>query len=176
MKILVLMPLDERSVYMAARLYNYLPEEVKDKTFAMPMFMEYLVNGKIANNWAASVFQSIIAARSIYRAAEKDDLIIIGNINNEYKFDAIFNFQDAEKDEEYLDVFLDKLKTIDDEDLKKMVENMYEAKDSKMPLHNCEAAAEFLATYLTTDPHLEEIEQEYIEKLKEIKENAGPIS
>lgn len=167
MKILVLMPLDERSVYMAARLYAALPSSVQENTFAMPMFMEYLVQGKIANNWAASVFQSIIAARSVYRAAKDNDLIIIGNINKEYKFDAVFNFQDAEKDDSYIDVFLEKLQTIDDKDLKKIVDNVYTNEDSKMPLHNCKATGEFLGSYIKTDPHLEQIEEEYKRTLKE---------
>lgn len=167
MKILVLMPLDERSVYMAARLYAALPDDVKEHTFAMPMFMEYLVEGKIAANWAASVFQTIIAARSVYRAAKDDDLIVIGNINQDYKFDAIFNFQDAEKDEPYVDVFVDKLSTIDDDALQVIISNLYSNEDSKMPLHNCKASGDFLGKYIKTDPHLKKLEEEYQKIVKD---------
>jgi len=170
MKILVLMPLDERSVYMSARLYGSLSDAAKEHAFAMPMFMEYLVQSKIAPNWASSVFQAIISGRSIYRAAKDDDLIIIGNINKDYAFDVVFNFQDVEKDEEYKDVFVEKLQTIDDESLAKIINNLYESKDSKMALHNCQASGEFLSSYLKTDPHLEEIKQKYQKKIEEIND------
>lgn len=50
MKILVLMPLDEKNTYTAAGIYKALPAKVKDITFSMPMFMDYIVGTKASSN------------------------------------------------------------------------------------------------------------------------------
>ena len=50
MKILVLMPCDERMTYIAAKIYKELPDEIKDITFSMPMFMDYLISSKVVGN------------------------------------------------------------------------------------------------------------------------------
>lgn len=49
MKILILMPLDEKWVYMATGLYKALTAKAKEVTFAMPQYMEYLIDTKIIN-------------------------------------------------------------------------------------------------------------------------------
>lgn len=46
MKILLLMPLDEKWSYIAAELYKNLTTEAKEKTFAMPMFTEWQIATK----------------------------------------------------------------------------------------------------------------------------------
>lgn len=170
MKILILMPLNEPWVYAANGIYKALPAEVRDKTFAMPMFMQYCITTKMAENWMYAVFDAAVAAKHVYEAAERaqDDLIIIGNCGADLKFDAIFNFQDIEEDLEYKDRYLEKLRLLiqdsEDEDLKKWLV-MHEANESKMPLHNCVATADFLTAYLNSDPHLSDIKALFKDKL-----------
>ena len=48
MKILVLMPCDEKMTYYAATIYKNMPKEIKEVSFMMPMYMDFLVNNKIA--------------------------------------------------------------------------------------------------------------------------------
>ena len=169
MKILVLMPLDEKWTYIATGLYRALPNDVRDKTFTMPMFMQYCITTKTAQNWAYAVYNAVVAAKHVYEAAEKaqDDLIVIGNCSADLEFDAIFNFQDPDEDLPYEDRYVDKLKLLvkDDEVLSSWLK-LHEGSESKMPLHNYAASADFLTAYLDTDPHLEKIRDEYKDKVK----------
>lgn len=161
------MPLNEAWSYMANGIYRAMPVEVRDKTFVMPMFMEYCVTTKIAPNWMYAVYDALITVRQVYDTAKDDDLIVIGNCDADLKFDAVFNFQDIEEDLPYSDKYVEKLKTIvkDDEKLSSYLV-LHEAEESKMPLHNCAATADFLTDYLATDPHLEDIKKEFQKKLK----------
>lgn len=177
MKILVLMPLDERSVYMANGIYSGLSPYAKDRTLVMPMFMQYTITTKLSEGWEYAVFSALVAAKNVYEAAQKakDDLIIIGNCDASLEFDIVFNFQDIEKDEDYQDKFLNKLTEIietksDDEDKAKLLAwlNLHKAEESKMPLHNVNATADFLSAYLETDPHIEEIHAKYKEQVEAI--------
>lgn len=170
MKLLVLMPLDEKMVYNATTLYEALPEDVKEHTFPMPMYMQYLMTTKVCKNWIEAFFDSILSARALYRAAEKGghDLIILGNIDKDFKFDAVFNFQDAELTLPYEDKFAQKIQTIveSEEPLLSIVSNLHTAEESKFSLRNCQASATFLSSYLTTDPKLDEIKAKYADVLK----------
>lgn len=56
MKILVLMPLDERMSYYAAKIYSELSNEIKEITFSMPMFMDYMITTGAAQNWIYALF------------------------------------------------------------------------------------------------------------------------
>ena len=73
MKILVLMPLDEKWVYMANGLYNALPIEAREKTFAMPMFMQYAITTKTTPNWLYAQFDALVAVKGVYNAAKDGD-------------------------------------------------------------------------------------------------------
>lgn len=86
----------------------------------------------------------------------------------DYKFDAVFNFQDEEQSCRYEDLFVEKLKEIcaSEELLMKYLNNLYTDEDSKLGLTNINAAADFISAYLDTDPHLDEITQKYREKLE----------
>lgn len=174
MKILLLMPCDEQHTHAATAIYKALPKEVKEITFAMPMFMEYLTSTKLVGNWIMAFYDSLVSAENVYKTAvsSNDDLIIIGNVSKDNCsfFDAIFNCQDIEESLDYQDNFLDKIKEIvaEDEKLSKRVANMYDNSDSKLALHNCAAIADFLSAYLKTDAKLEEIEKHYKKKLKEL--------
>ena len=164
------MPCDERMTYIAAKIYKELPNEVKDITFSMPMFMDYLVSSKIVGNWVYAFFDAFVSMRNIYKTAakNKDDLIVFGTAPKNMKFDAIFSFQDDVEQLPYKDKFLGKVKKIveDEPKLAAYVENLYGAEDSKFNLYNCTATAGFLAEYIKTDPKLEEIRAKYEGKLK----------
>ena len=170
MKILVLMPCDERMTYYAAKIYKELPNDVKDITFSMPMFMDYLISSKVVGNWVYSFFDAMVSMKNIYKTAakNKDDLIVFGTAPKNIKFDAIFSFQDDAEQMPYKDKFIGKVKEIvkDEPKLAAYVENLYGAEDSKFNLYNCKATAGFLAEYIKTDPKLEDIKAKYEGKLK----------
>lgn len=161
MKILVLMPLDEKYVYAATGIYKSLSKEMKDITFAMPMFMQYAISTKISPDWVYAAFDTIVSAESIYKtaSANKDgDLIIIGNIDKKYEFDAVFNFQDIEDDSlEYKDYFIEKVKDVvkDSEILLSKINNLHDASESKMSLKDCKATAHFLENYIKAKAKVE---------------------
>lgn len=176
MKILVLMPLDEKWSYIATALWEHLDAKIKkENAFAMNMFSEWQIHTKkmiigpdVPVHWNVATLGSIIKAKEMYQLNDKlkKDFILIGNINPEYKFDLIVNFQDLNEDLPYEDKYIEKLREVfkDTPEVMKLL-NMYEAKDSTMTLHNITAAAAFLSAYLGTDPHLDEIKEKYKEIL-----------
>lgn len=161
------MPLDEKWVYMANGIYNALPHNVKDITFAMPMFMQYCITTKEAPNWLYATFDALVAAKAVYAAAVEKDLVVIGNCSKDFKFDVIFNFQDIEEDLPFEDKLMSKTQELvkDSEDLYKYINNLYTNEDSSMPLHNIVATADFITAYLETDPKIEQIKKEYKDKV-----------
>ena len=171
MKILVLMPLDEQHVWAATAIYNSLPHEIRDKTFAMPMFMEYLVDTKVTPNWTYALFDALYSANALCAAATeaKDDIIIIGNTSNAWEFDAVFNFQDIELELPYEDKFLEKVAEVvkDEEKLATMLKDLHRSSESRVSLKNCRATANFLAAYFATDPHLDKIIEQYKKDISE---------
>ena len=171
MKILVLMPLQEQSAYMAMGIWKNMPAEVKDKTFCMPAFMDYLVTTKLVPNWEYALFDTILCAEKM-AAVEDEDLIILGNVKKDLHFDVVFNFQDVKESLPYEDKFVEmmKNKVRSEEILFNKVNNLYTNEDSKMALHNCRATADFLTDYLKTDPKLGQIRKEYLRKLRELED------
>lgn len=173
MKILVLMPLQEQYEFAASAIYKALPHEVKEVTFVMPMFMNFLVTTKIAPNYSYSVFDALLTAEKLSKTADDSNanLVIIGNVKSDCHFDAIFNFQDIEQDLPYQDDFITKLIQIvkDEPTLEYHINDLHQAQESKMALHNCTATADFLAAYLKTDPQLDQIKADYQKALEGIK-------
>lgn len=175
MKILLLMPCDEQHAHAAAGIYKALPQEMKDITFPMPMFMDYLIQTKIVGNWIMAFFDTLISAKNIYRTAEQnnDNLIIIGTAPAEMEFDAVFNFQEIEESLPYKDSFLEKIREAvkSDEKLSRMVNNLVPGSQSKMALRDCAATADFLSKYIKTDikNKLEVLRKEYEQQLKGVK-------
>jgi len=172
MKILVLMPLDERLVYQAAAIFAHLPKTVQDKTLIMPMLMDYAMQTEVSPTWMHAVFFGMIAARESYKLAEKDgdDILIFGNTTKNHTFDLIFNFQDADFDAPYEDKTIERYRQtiqegneaagLEKEMLLKYLTNLYEAQDSSMPLHDIKATADFLGELMMSDPHLERFNNE----------------
>lgn len=175
MKILVLMPLNERMVYAATSIYRHLADDKQEMTFAMPMFMEYAVDTKMCEDWLHAVFFAEIAARNFYE--KHNDCIIIGNLNKNMKFDMIFNLQDLDEDFPYEDKGIQKFIEVinqseaDEESksfLLKYINNLHTNEDSEMPLHNSRATAEFLSNMIDSDPHLEKFAAEKEKILQEL--------
>ena len=179
MKILVLMPCDEQHVYAAAGIYKALPQEMKEITFPMPMFMDYLIETKIVGNWIMAFFDSLVSAKNLYCAAEKqnDNLLIIGTAPANMEFDAVFNFQDIEESLPYQDNFLEKIKVAvkSDDMLTKLIADLVGADSSKLALHNCVATADFLTKYMKTDikNKLEILRKQYENQLKGVDLSEG---
>lgn len=171
MKILVLMPLQEQSAYMAMGIYKNLPAAIKDKTFCMPSFMDYLVTTKLVPNWEYALFDTILCAEKLASVPD-EDLILLGNVKKDIHFDAIFNFQDVDKALPYEDNFVEmmKNKVHSEELLLSKVDNLYTAEDSTFSMKNCRATADFLTAYLESDPKLKQIKAEYERQLKELKD------
>lgn len=172
MKILVLMPCDERSVYAATAIYKLLPQNLQEHTFSLPMYMEYLKDIKLVKNDIEAFYYSMMAAQKIVEATQtNENLIIFGNISNKYQFDAIFSFQDLESTLSYEDKFIDKVIEISKEEeiLHKYTNNLYTASDVVLPLTNCQATATFLTKYISSDPKLDEIKILY-ENILDLKE------
>lgn len=171
MRILVLMPLDERCAYMAMGIYKNLPAEIKDKTFCMPAFMDYLVTSKLVPNWEYALFDTLLTSEKILNV-EDEDVIVLGNVKKDYKFDAIFNFQDIDNDLPYKDTFVKKMReTVASEELLlSKIDNLYGAEDSQLALKNCRATADFLTAYFDTDPKLNELKKEYLKKVQELRD------
>ena len=168
MKILVLMPCQEQSVYAAAAIYKNMAQDVKDKTFMMPLFMDYLVQTKLTSDWVSSFYDTLVTAKTIIAAANEadDDLIIFGNVNKDMcEFDAIFSFQDIEETLPYEDKFLEKIKQMvsEDELLTSYINHTYSSDDAKMWLRDCRATADFLGAYIKTDTEkkLKKLQDEY---------------
>lgn len=176
MKILVLMPLDEKWSYIATAIYKNLSAKAKENTFVMNMFSEWQMNTKhmvagadLPIHWNVATFGSIIKARELYKLQEqsKKDFILIGNIDPSYKFDLIVNFQDLDKDLPYEDLYVQKLREVFKEnDYLTQLLVMYSTNSSTMMLHNTTAAAKFLSAYLETDPCTDEIKEKYKDALK----------
>lgn len=175
MKILILMPLDEKWSFIASGIYKNLDDNAKNKTFAMPMFTEWqlatkkmIIGNDLPQNWNIATFGSIVKAREMYKLSElnNDDFILIGNINPQYKFDMIFNFQAEEKDEAYEDLYIEKLKSIF-KDEKVLYDNLifYNSTASMMTLHNIKAAANFISDYIKTDANIDKIKEKYKDTL-----------
>ena len=175
MKILLMIPLDEKWSYIATALYKNLDKETQNNTFCMPMFTEWqlatkkmIIGNDLPQNWSVATFGSIVKAREMYKLSElnNDDFILIGNINPQYKFDMIFNFQTEEKDEVYEDLYIEKLKIIFKDD-KVLYDSLifYDSTASMMTLHNIKAAANFISDYIKTDANIDKIKEKYKDTL-----------
>lgn len=172
MKILVLMPLSESHSHIVMAIYNALPHEVREKSFIMPAYIDYLLTTKFAENSIYAVSNALLAAQHCWKQAEEEhqDLIIFGNIDNSFKFDAIFNCQDDKEDLPYVDGRAVKMQElVKGSNIEYIAHELYTDKDSKMALHNPVAIADFLTAYLQTDPHLEKIAAEYADRIKSLE-------
>ena len=174
MKILVLMPLNERYVYLSSAIYKGLDDEIKKITLAIPMFADYLRTVKYGGDWLYPTVFALYSADKMCSQVKKDqNLIIIGNVSKDYElspFDLIFNFQDDELKLPYEDKFLTKAREIckDEEPIMKLMTNMHKANESLYPLTNCGATAILLTELIKSNQPLEELKSKYEKLLNKV--------
>lgn len=174
MKILVLMPLDEQHVPAATAIYQALPKEIKEISFALPMYMEYLVKTRVEKSWEEAVVRSLFSSKKLLDVLKtEDNYLLIGNAPKSFKFDAVFNFQDIDESLPYEDKFLEKVKSLfnvnEEPLLHSLLSDLYKTEDSTFSLHNCIATADFLSKYIETI----NIEEAYNKVLTEYKKVIG---
>lgn len=163
------MPLSESHSAIAMAIQKALPHELADKSFFMPAYIDYLLTTKTVENSIYAVSNALLAAQICWKQAEerKEDLIIFGNVDKSFKFDAVFNCQDLQEDLPYQDGRAEKMQElVKGSEAEYIAHKLYTNADSQMPLHNAVALADFLTAYIKTDPHLEKIAAEYADRLK----------
>lgn len=160
MKILVLMPLDERYVYASWGLYKQLSAKAKEKTFNMLGFVDYL-HQTFKGPWNAGVGAAIKSADGVYASYD----IVFGNMSKFAKFDIIFNITDGQTEEPYEDRVIKKL----EEEIMSKFE-LHTADESKFCLVNFEAAGKLISRLYengkASEEKLEELKEEYERKLE----------
>lgn len=170
MRILVLMPCNKTFAKQCQEIAKeFLDRNPKNvNVFIIPMFMEYLTVTNQASGVVESLFFAIKAAQLAYEA---DNTIIFGNIPKDYKFDAVFEFN-----QDYVDYFIDAINEVisgDDEDSKKLkayTTNLYGREDSRLQLHDVKATVKFLIDYCNSsgEAEIKELEEKYKKKIEKI--------
>lgn len=187
MKILVLVPNNVTNLEYCMQIWEKLRPELQEKSFCIPMYIQYLVETGQAKDQTEAFFYAMRCAEMIYKNTTKNDMMIIfGNMNKNYKFDTIFNFQNNTYDK-YKDYFIEALNEVikpdgDDDSAYKLLSqyttNLHEASESSLVLMNIDAACDFLNSYTKTniDKTLNELRTNYLNKLDEInKEGKATI-
>ena len=178
MKILVLMPLDERQVYNCVGLWKAFvaaqgQEWTSDNIFLMPLYMDYLTTTGKSINLMEAVGQAIISTKEM--VTSNKNIIVFGNLPiSSTSFDYIFNFQQNDQAIPYKDLVLEAIcKTAqesDDDYLKQLFNNFYKADASIMALQNFTATAEFLSKWYTSEEQMNTVKERYKDKFKIFKE------
>ena len=180
MKILVLVPNNLTNLEYCMKIWEKLNPEIQEKSFCIPMYMQYLVDTNQVKDQTEAFFYAMRAAEMVYQNIKAGDTaIIFGNMNKGYKFDTVFNFQNNHYDM-YKDYFIEALNEVikpDTEDdssykiLSRYTTNLHEANESSLILMDIDAASEFLNSYTSTDVEqtLKDLRTEYLKKLDTIK-------
>ena len=180
MRILVLVPNNLTNLEYCMKIWEKLSPEVQQKSFCIPMYMQYLVDTKQVKDQTEAFFYAMRAAEMVYNDIKVGDTgIIFGNMSKHYRFDTIFNFQNN-KYAMYKDYFIEALNEVikpDGEDdsayktLSKYTSNLHEANESTLILMDIDATSEFLNSYTSTNVEqtLKDLRTQYLEKLDTIK-------
>ena len=180
MKILVLVPNNLTNLEYCMKIWEKLNPEIQEKSFCIPMYMQYLVDTNQVKDQTEAFFYAMRAAEMVYQNIKAGDTaIIFGNMNKGYQFDTVFNFQNNHYDM-YKDYFIEALNEVikpDTEDdssykiLSRYTTNLHEANESSLILMDIDAASEFLNSYTSTDVEqtLKDLRTEYLKKLDTIK-------
>lgn len=180
MKILVLVPNNLTNLEYCMKIWEKLNPKIQEKSFCIPMYMQYLVETNQAKDQTEAYFYAMRAAEVVYKNIKfGDTAIIFGNMSKAYEFDTVFNFQNNQY-ERYKDYFIESLNEVikpDGEDdsaykfLSQFTTNLHEANESTLVLMNIDAASEFLNNYTATDVEqtLKDLRTEYLKKLDVIK-------
>lgn len=181
MKILVLTPNNANAVKYCMQIWEKLRPELQEKSFCIPMYIQYLVETQQAKDQTEAYFYAMRAAEEVYRNIKVEDVaIIFGNMHKGYEFDAIFNFQCNEY-ARYKDYFVEALNEVikpDGEDdaaykfLSRYTTNLHEANESTLILINIDATCDFLNSYTLTnvEKELKDLKTNYLKRLDEIKQ------
>ena len=179
MKILVLMPLDERQVYNCVGLWKAFvaaqgQEWTSNNLFFMPLYMDYLTTTGKSINWMEAAGQAIISTKEMV-AANNKNIIVFGNLPvTVTTFDYVFNFQQNDQAIPYKDLVLEVIcKTAqesNDDYLKQLFSNFYKADASIMALQNFTATADFLSKWYTSEKQMAQVTERYKDKFKIFKE------
>ena len=180
MNILVLVPNNLTNLEYCMKLWEKLNPEIQEKSFCIPMYMQYLVDTNQVKDQTEAFFYAMRAAEMVYQNIKAvDTAIIFGNMNKGYQFDTNFNFQNNHYDM-YKDYFIEALNEVikpDTEDdssykiLSSYTTNLHEANESSLILMDIDAASDFLNNYAATDVEqtLKQLRTQYLEKLDTIK-------
>ena len=178
MKILVLMPLDERQVYNCVGLWKAFvaaqgQKWTSDNLFFMPLYMDYLTTTGKSVNWMEAAGQAIISAKEMVSSSKS--IIVFGNLPvDAATFDYIFNFQQNDQAIPYKDLVLEAIcKTAqesNDDYLKQLFSNFYTADASIMALQIFTATAGFLSKWYTSEEQVDTVTERYKDKFKIFKE------
>ena len=94
MRILVLVPNNLTNLEYCMKIWEKLSPEIQQKSFCIPMYMQYLVDTKQVKDQTEAFFYAMRAAEMVYNSIKLGDTgIIFGNMNKDYRFDTVFNFQ-----------------------------------------------------------------------------------
>ena len=163
MKILVLMPLDERQVYNCVGLWKAFvaaqgQEWTSDNLFFMPLYMDYLTTTGKSINWMEAAGQAIISTKEMVAASNKN-VIVFGNLPVTVTT---------------LDLVLEAICKIaqesNDDYLKQLFSNFYTADASIMALQIFTATAGFLSKWYTSEEQVDTVTERYKDKFKIFKE------
>lgn len=158
MKILILMPIDERCVFASMGLYKRFNPELQKSTLNLVGFADYLYQTKKCR-WEHA------AATALSKDVPVEDYdIVIGNTEKCKEFDLIFNLYDGENDVPYKDYVIEKVEQLLDRKFE-----LHTAEESKFCLRNFDAAADLLNSLYTKgklkEEKLQEIEKEYEQRM-----------
>lgn len=180
MKILVLVPNNLTNLEYCTKIWEKLNPEIQEKSFCIPMYIQYLVDTNQVKDQTEAFFYAMRAAEMVYQNIKVGDTaIIFGNMNKGYTFDVVFNFQDNHYNM-YKDYFIEALNEVikpDSKDdsaykiLSRYTTNLHEANESSLILMDIDAASEFLNSYTSTDVEqtLKDLRLEYLKKLDTIR-------
>ena len=173
MKILVLMPLDERQVFHAMGLYAALNPATKAKCINMPGFMDWAVLVGKARNWEDALFKALITANDVVRKKVQEDIFVFGNVPiDAAKFDLVVSYKDGADSSSYQDRFLEMMrqKAAQEPQLAHLVEKMYTADDAKLNMVNRQATGDFLSQYIETGVETDDqLRQQYQNRIKSFR-------
>lgn len=131
MKILLLMPLNETSHYLAMQLM-IAAEHKGFNALSVPNYADYLVTTKLAQNVPSSIIMALDAAR-LY-CEEHEDCLIIGNCSTNIKFNLVLNVNPHHEEGQVVEdaELLQLQKTFgDDEKLGPIITNVYHPADGE---------------------------------------------
>ena len=173
MKILVLMPLDERQVFHAMGLYAALDSATKAKCINMPGFMDWTILVGKAKNWEDALLKAIITADKAIRQKEQEDIIVFGNVPvDAAKFDLVVSYKDGADSSSYQDKFLEMMreKAAQEPQLANLTQKMYTADDAKLNMVNRQATGDFLSQYIKTGVETDDqLRQQYQNRIKSFR-------